>query len=118
MAQGDRLRQFPRSSKRGKSDRECTLCPGCVESKEHHIGSCQGPPYVAARKRLSERHGIPLTGNNFLDSQVVEIMAYDNRNWGKKYDVATTEKIVQEFLGEIFAARFTGESGGRYGERR
>ena len=28
MAQGDRLRQFPRSSKRDKIDRECTLCPG------------------------------------------------------------------------------------------
>ena len=37
---------------------------------------------------------------------------------GEKYDVANTEKHVQGFLGEIFADRFTGESGGRYGERR
>ena len=118
MAQGDRLRQFPRSNKRDKTDRECTLCPGHVESEEYHIGSCQGAEYVAARKRLSERQGIPLTGNRFSDPRVVEIMAYDSRSWGKQHDVATTEKHVQEFLGEIFAARFTGESGGRYGERR
>ena len=37
---------------------------------------------------------------------------------GGGYGLAGTEKFVQRFLGEIFAARFTGERGGRYGERR
>ena len=113
MAGGDRLNEHPRSASRAIEHRACEHagCGGTVETKCHHIGQCRKPSMSQIRARFAAKYGIQTTGGTFLDSQVVEIMAYDSSGWGAALDAEQTEAAVQGYLGELHLDRFGGRSG-------
>jgi len=113
MAGGDRLNEYPRSASRAIEHRACEYagCGGTVETKCHHIGQCRKPSMLQIRARFAAKYGIQTTGGTFLDSQVVEIMAYDSSGWGAALDAEQTEAAVQGYLGELHLDRFGGRSG-------